>query len=118
MLTREMEKRSRAVRTSPAAVSPGLRERPQKASVTPGLTEQAMSNRWKIAVAAILLLCAGVTAHAAGAQSEPKQKGAEKGEPAASQTNTEVCPNPAYQSPGASKGLTSGPPVPEKERDR
>jgi hypothetical protein len=78
-----------------------------------------MSNRWNIAVAAILLLCTGVIAQAAGAQSEPKQKGAEKGEPAASETNSEKrTPILPSQSPGASKGPTSAPPVSEKERDR
>jgi hypothetical protein len=78
-----------------------------------------MSNRWKIAVAAIVLLCTGVTAQAAGAQSEPKQKGSEKGEPAASETNSEKrSPIPPYQLPSGSKGQISAPPVSEKERDR
>jgi hypothetical protein len=48
-----------------------------------------MSNRRKMSIAALLILCASVTAQAAGAQSEPKQKGAEKGEPAVSETNSE-----------------------------
>jgi hypothetical protein len=69
-----------------------------------------------IAVAAILLLCAGVTAQAAGAQSEPKQKGAEKGEAAASETNTEK-PSSNAASP-RNKGLRPAPPVPEKERNQ
>jgi hypothetical protein len=78
-----------------------------------------MSNRWKIAVAAILFLSTGVTAQAAGAQSEPKQKGAEKGEPAASETNSEKrALIPPYQLPNGSKGQSSAPPVSEKERDR
>jgi len=78
-----------------------------------------MSHRWKIAVAAILLLCAGVTAQAAGAQSEPKQKGAEKGEPAASETNSEKrSPAPPYQLPGGRKDQGSAAPASEKERDR
>ena len=77
-----------------------------------------MSNRWKIAVAAIFLLGTGVTAQAAGAQSEPKQKGAEKGESAASEINSEKrAPILPSQSPGASKDRTPAPPAPEKERD-
>jgi hypothetical protein len=76
-----------------------------------------MPNRWKIAVAAILLLCADVTAEAAGAQSEPKQKGAEKGEAAASETNNEKRPPiPPYQPPGGNKGLSTAPPVSEEVR--
>jgi hypothetical protein len=47
-----------------------------------------MTNRLVIA-AAIVLFGASVTAHAAGAQSEPKQKGAEKGEPVMSGSNNE-----------------------------
>jgi hypothetical protein len=51
-----------------------------------------MSSRCTIALAMTLLLSAGETAQAAGAQSEPKQKGAEKSEPVASGTNSEKQP--------------------------
>jgi hypothetical protein len=51
---------------------------------------KTMFNHWKILIAALLIFCAAVTAQAAGAQSEPKQKGAEKGEPATSETKGET----------------------------
>jgi hypothetical protein len=76
-----------------------------------------MSNRWK-AVAVIVFLCAGVTAQAAGAQSEPKQKGAEKGAPAASDTNSKKrSPIIPYQPPDGRKGMNSAPPASELIRD-
>jgi hypothetical protein len=73
-----------------------------------------MPNRWKIAVATILLLGASVTVQAAGAQSEPKQKGARKGEPAASETNIEKRqrvehPIRPQENPGETRGPS--PPV-------
>jgi hypothetical protein len=70
---------------------------------------------WKIAIVTLLVLCAGVTAQAAGAQSEPKQKGAEKGEPASSETNGERRqPSRPNEPPGDSKTHSSAPPsVPE-----
>jgi hypothetical protein len=51
---------------------------------------KTMFSHWKILIAALLIFCAGVTAQAAGAQSEPKQKGAEKGEPAPFETKGET----------------------------
>jgi hypothetical protein len=72
-----------------------------------------MSHRWKIAIATLLVLCAGLSAQAAGAQSEPKQKGAEKGEPAPSETNGERRqPSRPNETPGDSKSPSSVPSVP------
>jgi hypothetical protein len=48
-----------------------------------------MSSQWTIAAATIFLFSAGVTTQAAGAQSEPKQKGMEKSEPMRSGANNE-----------------------------
>jgi hypothetical protein len=45
-----------------------------------------MFTRWTIVATTILLLSAAATSLAAGAQSEPKQKGAEKGAPETSGT--------------------------------
>jgi hypothetical protein len=77
-----------------------------------------MANRWKIAVATLLVLCAGVSAQAAGAQSQPKQKGAEKGEPAESETNSEkrrlIQP---HETPGESKSPGPAPPASEVIRN-
>jgi hypothetical protein len=69
-----------------------------------------MSNRRKMSIATLLVLCTGVTAQAAGAQSEPKQKGAEKGEPAVSETNSERRqPSRPHEHPGESKSPSSVP---------
>jgi hypothetical protein len=46
-----------------------------------------MTNRLRIAAATLALFSPTVMAQAAGAQSEPKQKGAEKGEPVTSGAN-------------------------------
>jgi hypothetical protein len=74
---------------------------------------KTMFSHWKILIAALLIFCAGVTAQAAGAQSEPKQKGAEKGEPAPSETDGERRqPSRPNETPGESKSPSSLPSVP------